>query len=42
MSKAFWNKVEKNKAEVAKWPQWMQDITITAKTIASGKFIKEK
>lgn len=36
----FWSMVEEDKRIVATWPQWMQDITITAQAAMTGHFIR--
>ena len=38
--KWFWDMVEKNKKEVATWPEWKQNIVISAETASTGQFIK--
>lgn len=38
----FWAQAKADYEEVLTWPQWMQDITINAKTCASGQFNKGK
>ena len=38
----FWETVQKDKDTVKLWPQWMQDIVITAQTCSTGKFIKTR
>lgn len=40
MSKEFWATVKRCEETVKTWPQWMQDIVITAETASTGKFIK--
>ena len=32
--------VEQNKKEVATWPEWKQNIVISAETASTGQFIK--
>ena len=39
--KTFWNMARQNAKEVKKWPKWMREITINARTIATGQFKEE-
>ncbi len=39
--KEFWEQVEKNKKEVATWPEWKQRIIITAETAGNGQYYKD-
>ena len=42
MNNKFWNRVEKNKKEVNKWPKWKRNIVINSNTIKSGIFKEDK
>ena len=41
-SKSFWETVEQNRKTVAMWPEWMQNIIITAEAANTGRFIRSK
>lgn len=41
-NKIFRERIKQNRKIVKSWPQWMQNIVISAETVMTGKFIKDK
>lgn len=42
LKRRFWQQVKEDRLIVATWPEWMQRIVITAKTVSTGNFIRNQ